>query len=525
MFVAFECDTESIYRVNNFVNDSNVKGNNNNDKKISDLLTKLQLKDKNNNNVNHQIIDENSFVGYLYSEDLEDGVIILPKIYKGKNDNLGIKIGEDSKTINFNSKEDSENFSQFISDLCATLRRFKDRNPNGKSSTKNYEIESKVFSPGENNEKTLLEIEDSLIDFHKKNKYLFTQIALSKINKSHKINWTKTVTNKQPLIQNKKVVYPELYTQKKEIDYKEELIVLFYSVLDYLKQRTHRKHIEKAALNYKLLSIEKIEQFRKTDKGINYLKSIRSQYFSDRLVKLWKLLYAYFSKVYNLKNNKNKHKDYLLVNNFQMVFEDMVEQLIGSSNKDSNKEINKLKNNKIIDGSDDKGKYKLVIPEELKDKGLNENYKYPDHLFLLKNEITDYKTLFLLDSKYRKEDKVKELLDENNLDFESDLGKQVLYEKILYKKLKSLTSKNEIKINKLIIPNIFVCPKITNEEKFFKYSYSKCVDEYHSKWLCVMTANFEKLMNSYLRYEDNSKQQAREEIREEFNKKVAILIC
>lgn len=430
-------------------------------------------------------------VGYLYSKDLEK-VFILPKIYK-----------------NTNIKE--KEFSELLSNICAVLRHFKKRNPNGKSDAENFDIESKVFSPSNNTDEAILpDIERALIDFHKKNKYLFTQIALSKINKTNKIKWTKTVTNKQPLIQNKKVVYPELYTQKKEINYDEKLIVLFYSVLNYLKI-TDYYNIEKPALNYKLFSVDKIELFRSTNKGIYYLKSIRSRYFSDKLVGLWKLLYAYFEKVYKLKSSKHNNKDYLLVSNFEMVFEDMVEQLIGNSNIEYD---NLIKTNKFIK-YDDKNKYKLYIKDDIRDiLKTTEKWRNPDHIYFVNNNENE-NIYCIADSKYRKTD---------NFNYSYyDLKKQFDYAKLLNENKRE----DEIKIY-----NFFIYPDMENVDKtknlpkdwvecvdntFMKYKYDDDATEYT---LITFKINFLSLLKSYIKKNIYDKSSIRKKIINNYKKQL-----
>lgn len=434
-------------------------------------------------------------VGYFYSNKSNKRILILPKVYKKFYGNI-----EDIK---------NKEFSELLSKICIALRHFRKRNPEGKSNSKNFDIESKVFSPNNNNDEVLLpDIEQALIDFHKQNKYLFTQIALSKINKTNKIKWTKTVTNKQALIQNKKVIYPELYTQKKEIDYDEKLIILFYSVLNYLK-RTNIYEIEKQVLNYKLLSVEKIKQFRETNKGMYYLKSIRSQYFSDKLVKLWKLLYAYFSKVCNLKNSNNKHKDYLLVNNFEMVFEDMVEQLIGCNNG----ELETLKNRKIIN-TDKKDKYKLELSNENEIKEqlrIIEIFKSPDHIYEKENIFC------IADSKYRP-------LDNFYYSY-YDIKKQFDYAKII---------KEKTQIDITNIYNFFICPDYMTDEKdlikadgikiiektFIQYKYEGDSEPFN---LMVFEINFLSLLKSYIKNNAEYNILVREKIIDKYKERKELL--
>jgi hypothetical protein len=153
------------------------------------------------------------------------------------------------------------------------------------------------------------------------------------------------------------------------VNFDEELIVLFYSTLEYLCD-TYNFRI-KSDVQYKLLSSHKIKDLIETERGTYLLKKIRRKYFTDELVKLWKLLYAFFDKAEKIKSNKN-HDDRLLVKNFNIVFEDMIDFLIGS--KVGNK-----------------------IPSDLKNQA---DGKIVDHIFRDKSLIDDEEIYYVGDSKY-----------------------------------------------------------------------------------------------------------------------------
>ena len=101
---------------------------------------------------------------------------------------------------------------------------------------------------------------------------------------------------------------------------------MFYSVLDYLRAKYFFP--VRANLNYELIKPGKIESMIETGRGTKILRSIRRKYYKDELVLLWKLLYAFFDKSESIRYGKNK-EEALLASSFNIVFEAMVDKLIG----------------------------------------------------------------------------------------------------------------------------------------------------------------------------------------------------
>ena len=83
-------------------------------------------------------------------------------------------------------------------------------------------------------------------------------------------------------------------------------------------------------------------------KGTRLLKKIRHNYFTDELVELWSLLYVFFERAESVASGKS-HNEKLLVRNFNLVFEDMVDQLISDNRNDIPKELWEQSDGKIVD--------------------------------------------------------------------------------------------------------------------------------------------------------------------------------
>ena len=119
----------------------------------------------------------------------------------------------------------------------------------------------------------------------------------------------------------------DLVTRKKHIDYDEELLVIFFSTLVDIE----RKYGVKSFVNeeFHLMSRKEFETFSRH--ACKRLRDLKYRYFSDKTIELWKLLYAYFKKQETLHSNRTIN-DLLLVNNFHVVFEDMIDYLISDDN-------------------------------------------------------------------------------------------------------------------------------------------------------------------------------------------------
>jgi hypothetical protein len=114
------------------------------------------------------------------------------------------------------------------------------------------------------------------------------------------------------------------------------------------------------------------------------MEEIRNNYFSDQLTELWNLLYAFHVK--NADVTHGRKEDYMLVNAFHAVFEDMVDSLISDN-------------------------------ELLTQKHQADN-KRIDHLFLGKSLFDDSNIYYVADSKYYLDDDTTK---------GSSLGKQFTY--------------------------------------------------------------------------------------------------
>lgn len=246
------------------------------------------------------------------------------------------------------------------------------------------------------NEYSFLDIVLSFVNFHKKNKNTILFIHKKQTSTKHKkVNWVKTVRKSNPFVTNEGIpIYSELNVKKKYIDTEEELICMFYSVLNHLKTEYNFSiQIDESYTITKGSAYEKLAA-----NAPKILKKIRYKYFSDTLVKMHKLLELYFSKS-NKVSIQKKNEDFIMVKYYHLIFEDMIDKLITS---------------KI----DTKETSKGVSLKKLKE---NKDGKIIDHLFEYDSLIDRDESIFYIgDSKYYKT---------NNEVQENSIYKQFTYAK------------------------------------------------------------------------------------------------
>lgn len=228
------------------------------------------------------------------------------------------------------------------------------------------------------NEYSFLDIVLSFVNFHKKNKNTILFIHKKQNSAKHKkVNWGVTVRKSNPFVTNEGIpIYSELNVKKKYIDTEEELFCMFYSILNHLKTEYNLNiQIDESYTIVKGSAYERLAA-----NAPKILKKIRYKYFSDTLVKMYKLLELYFSKS-NTVSIQNKNEDFIMVKYYHLIFEDMIDKLITS---------------KI----DTKETSKGVSLKKLKE---HKDGKIIDHLFEYDSLIDRDETIFYIgDSKYYK---------------------------------------------------------------------------------------------------------------------------
>ena len=316
-----------------------------------------------------------NFVGYYFNPQINDGkgdaVIIFPKVFISEN-NLAFDEFIPETLINptfvINSRLIETGKDKLIFEISTWLYRaiqeFNKRHFYNVISENQFI--NQIVTNLDENSSTELDIILSLLRFHKENQDIFTFIAKTAHSQQNKINWHKTINKKQPFIQNNQPIYFDLATTRKRVSDDEELLILFYSTLNHIK--------EKYAFNFQIhqnYNLIKGHQFETVlRRGCRLLKSIKYKYFSDKMICLYNLLFTYFERSERTQSKKQM-EEILLIKDFNIVFEDMIDDLIGD---------------------------RTIFPE-LKN---HSDGKQIDHIYKYKSLLLEDDIYFVGDSKYYK---------------------------------------------------------------------------------------------------------------------------
>ena len=333
------------------------------------------------------------YVGYVYSSKINDSIFILPKVFlfqgtgeiDQKNSRLEIAFGkygiedvmEISPERNILKKDGLDRVLFGLSTwIYRAIDKYSTRHPHSEIILRSA-IQG-VTSHSGDSDATLLDTILALLDFSKEHSNLFTYITIISSTGKDKIHWAKTISKVQPIIQKGEPYYTEFRSKSKAVNYDEQLIILYYSVLQYLNRQY-------------FFPPSKIESLIESGRGTRLLRSIRRRYFKDELVRLWKLLYAFFDKSESIRSGKPRDEA-LLARSFNLVFEEMIDSLISNDAAEDKDIFSDLKGNK--DG------------------------KQIDHIYKDRSMLDDGQIYYIGDSKY--------------YFYGSDIGTESIYKQFTY---------------------------------------------------------------------------------------------
>lgn len=320
------------------------------------------------------------YVGYYHSFEKNEIIYMLPKVFMSTNEKTIFGVSKEfllDLHSDFAAKHDIE--YQWIRQITIyfynSLLEFKRRN----SATK---LLQKSFIPILNtniaeHEYSYLDLLLTFINFYQKNKRIIVFKTVEHEAKAiKKTKWNKTIQKSMPMINNNnEPFYFQFKNNKTIINEEEELLVIFFSILNHFKTEHHLNiHIQNS---YKLLSKNQfilLQQY-----GLTKLKRIKFKYFNDTLKQIYNLCILYFSKTNFCSINKKK-EEFISINNYNLVFEDMIDKLF------SDPIIEKYSESNI----------------SLKNLKYNDDGKILDHIFDY-NSLLDTSNIFYIgDSKYYK---------------------------------------------------------------------------------------------------------------------------
>ena len=330
------------------------------------------------------------YVGYYYNANIQDCVFILPKVLLDEQGRAFQKYNpEDIIHLENRNNPLNEEERHFVYELSVWIYRaisvFKERNKDTQ-----IVLHERVAQIGHGQHRmsnTFLDILLSLIQFYQDNQDFFF-FTIKNLHSGHnKINWTKTIAHSQAYMQGNSPVYLNPTNKRRQVNFDEELMVIYFSILNYI----HREYgfPFETECHYDTISNQQFASYLK-GMGKARLQQIRYKYFSDKALELWNLCFAFFDEARQIVVN-TKQREYLLVKSFEIVFEDIIDELIGSKNNE--------------------------LPTELKDQA---DGKQVDHIYRYKalTEASTDHIYYIGDSKYYKRN--------------TRIGKEALYKQFTY---------------------------------------------------------------------------------------------
>lgn len=267
------------------------------------------------------------YVGYYYNPQLRDCVFILPKVLVNEENKVFSRLDPHDIIDLDNCTELSSEERSFIYEFAVWIYRaievFNKSNPNS-----GIVLHRKIAEMGKGKRvlsNTFLDILLSLLRFNKEHYSFFTTILRNLHSGYNKINWTRTISRSTAWVQNDVPVYLNPVNKKRQINTDEELIIIYFSILNHISE-TYGFPVD-ITLGFELIKGRKFEHYLK-GYGKRRLQQIKYRYFSDIQLRLWEMCYAFFDKAHQI-HIVAEQREYLLVKNFNIVFEAIIDELIG----------------------------------------------------------------------------------------------------------------------------------------------------------------------------------------------------
>ena len=456
-----------------------------------------------------------NYVGYYYEPKIDDCVFILPKVLLDSSKN-----GEPEKVFGKYNPEEiidlsnsplKDNEKRFISELAVWIYRvlvvYKEKNPF--SSIVLQECLYKQKQSNNIESSTYLDSILALFKFKKENQN-FIFFNLRNIHSGfNKINWSKTITSTDPFIQNGCPIYLKPVNKKKQINFDEELLIIYYSILNYASKTYGFEN--KIDCNLELIEPSKFAHYLRGF-GKNRLLQIKYKYFSDKSLLLWNLCFRFFCCTSSKCYNENKD-EYLLVKDFNIIFEDIIDELIGDKN----------------------------VPAKLKDQsdGKRVDHLYKDASLILNNSQDDKPVYYIGDSKYYKRN--------------TEVGEESIYKQFTYAKnviqwnVDVFNNKELSEVSKLrddltegynITPNFFISAKLNqsldyqnsiqksdkNKQEFHSVHFDNRLYDRDTLLVYYYDVNFLFIISLYARNNLVQKEHWKKDIHQLFRKEIQIML-
>ena len=472
---------------------------------VKDVLEGLGLLE----NLNQEVIV--NYVGYMYNPHIKDCVFILPKVLIDENEKAFGHI-DPTDLIHLDKAESlTEEERRFIYEFAVWIYRalyvFKNSNPD--NDIIYHKQMTKVGNHHRHMTNPFLEVLLALVDFNKKNQNFFMMVLRNLHSGNNKINWTKTISSSQAFVQDEEEpIYLDPVNKKRQINFDEELLVIFFSILNYIRGRYGFP--VQIQMGYELIQGEQFNRYL-NGYGQIRLRQIKYKYFSDKTLYLWELCYAFFERSHQIAIT-SELQEYLVAKNFNIVFEAIIDELVGDKE----------------------------LPDGLKDQP---DGKIVDHLYSYKSLTTtgdENKDVFYIgDSKYYK--------------LGNEIGSESVYKQFTYARnviqwnmnlfldgndnnwSKRVSKyRDEVTEGYNIVPNFFISARMDKElsyddkiyetrkdNKFFiQRHFENRLFDRDTLLIYHYDVNFLYVVSLYAQNDDGAKQQWKDKVRALFRKEI-----
>lgn len=462
------------------------------------------------------------YVGYYYNPRIPDCVFILPKVLLEDVNNEELVFGkyrpEDILSIDEQSPLDDIE-RKFIYEFSVWIHRaivvYAKDHPESEIVLSHKQV-SELGKGARRLSSTFLDILLALIQFNKDNRDFILFTLRNQHSGFNKINWNRTISHEQAILQHGKPVYLRVQNKKRVINFDEELLVIYYSILNYIKDK-YGFPVD-IQVGFDLITGDKFENYI-AGYGCTRLRQIKYKYFSDITLQLWEMCYAFFEHAHKITIQAH-NEQYLLVSSFEIVFEAMIDKLVGTKRED------------LPDGLMDQPDGKIV-----------------DHLYqykgLTNNEDEKRKIFYIGDSKYYKRRTqlgpeavykqytyAKNVIQWNlNLFLDGDRDK-IARMKRKYKGLRQV--RDDVTEGYDITPNFFISAKVNQgltydeqldlvegkQQTYNMRQFNNRLFDRDTLLLAHYDVNFLHIVSLYARDNNHQQQEWQEKVREKFREAI-----
>lgn len=452
-----------------------------------------------------------SYVGYFYNTKLRDCVFILPKVLMNEADLVFGKYRPE-EMIHFEHiepklKDEEQRFvREFAVWIYRTIAVYKAAHP--KSDIIYHRQVMQMGTGRMRQASTLLDVILLLVQFNREHRDFITFTLRNIHSGFNKINWTRTIAHSPAIIQGGEPIYLKPVNKKKQVNFDEELLIIFYSILNHIKE-TYGFYVD-IQVGFPLIRGAQFKSYIE-GRGAVRLRQIKYKYFSDIALYLWDLCYAFFEVAHKI-NTPADMKEYLLVKNFYIVFEAIIDELIGSAQD------------------------KAALPSELTEQ---KDGKLVDHLYtykaLMQPEDGERQTYYIGDSKYYK---IGAKLGEHSIYKQYTYARNIIQSNIdLWmddkKENPAIRVRDDLTEGYSILPNFFISADMKADDFSYTHREVKKMDKTEIKYhfpdrlfdrdtllLSRYNVNFLFVIALYARNRQTEKVAWRDEVRRQFRKEI-----